>query len=70
MQGLIDNWDTDLCLITLKRFLFVIHGHQKAKCSTLGAPPVALTLVLNRKIFNQKSFNYFFVHLWVVELTY
>jgi hypothetical protein len=59
MQGIIDNWDTDLCLITSKRFLFVIGGHQKPKCSTQGSQPVALTLVLNRKIFNQKSFNYF-----------
>jgi hypothetical protein len=26
--------------------------------------------VANKKIFNQKSFKYFAVHLWVVELTY
>jgi len=33
-----------------------------------GASPVSLTPATNRKMFNQKSFNYFFRHLWVIEL--
>jgi hypothetical protein len=42
-------------------FLAVIFAAQGA--------PVSLTSVANGKIFNQKSFRYFFGHLWVVELT-
>jgi hypothetical protein len=35
-----------------------------------GEPPVSLTPVANGKIFNQKSFSYFFGHLWVEELPF
>jgi hypothetical protein len=35
-----------------------------------GAPLVSMTLVANGKIFNRKSSNFLFGHLWVVELTY
>ncbi len=34
-----------------------------------GAPPVSWHRWHMEKIFNQKSFNYFFRHLWVLELT-
>jgi hypothetical protein len=35
-----------------------------------GAPTVLLTPVANGKIFNQKSLNIFFGHIWIVELTH